>query len=198
MIRRLGWAIVALLLLFANKIEAQSELIAGYGMFSSGEIDNTFNSSNVKPILDFSNDYKAYASGLGPWHIGFKYNFNKNLAVGVIGVVSTIRTSYFGSKLQNGLQVDSKQTVFSSQYSTMVRAYYSWIHIKNLNIYSSLACGVSYQNYKNTSENRYMNKFSVAYQANALGFRAGNRLGAFLELGYGYAGIANIGLSFYL
>lgn len=195
---KLNLVVFFVLLTAAYSGRAQGEFVAGYGLFSSVEVDNTFYSPSVSKIVTLDEQYNSHSDALGPWVIGYKHAFGRNFAVGLLGVVASMRTNYFGEKDENGSVVEAKQRVLSTQYSTLVRMYYSWINVRNLNVYSSLAAGLSYESAKNSTESKYLDKFSPAYQANLLGIRVGSKLGAYLELGYGYAGVASVGLSLYL
>lgn len=197
-VKTMSGMLLLLLLYVAVGGYAQGEFVAGYGLFSSGEVDNTFYTPSSSSIITLSENTNSHSDALGPWMVGYKYGVGTKIAVGVIGVVSSMRTNYFGGKESNGVLMDDRQRVLSTQYSTLVRMYYSWVKVRNLNIYSGLAAGICYENAKNSTENRYMDKFTPAYQANLLGIRVGGTLGAYLELGYGYAGVANVGLSLYL
>lgn len=191
-------AILFILIANAATSFAQGEFIAGYGIFSSGEIGSDSFKPSVTSITTLDGDYNTFTNGIGPWVVGYKYEMSEKFSLGVLGVVSTFKTNYFGNTLHEGLAVDSKQSVSTNQLSTLARVYYSWIRFDNLTIYSSMAAGISYGNFRNSSENIHTQKFAPAYQANVLGIRAGGRLGAYLELGYGYAGVANVGVSLYL
>jgi len=196
MVLRLASLIVFLAL--AQLGAAQGEFVAGYGIYSSSEMGKDPFKPSTNSITTLSGDYNTHTSGMGPWVIGYKYNLGKHLSFGFMGVVSTFTTNYFGDKLVEDIKVDSKQSVYTNQLSTLIKVAYSWFRIKNLTLYSSCSGGLCYGNFKNSSENIRTERLTPAYQVNLLGVRAGGRLGTYLELGYGYVGIANVGVSLYL
>lgn len=181
-------------LLVSNQLFAQSEIVAGYGIFSAQEVKHICSTSYSSNVVTLKGSIDSYVEGRGPWVLGYKYRFNETISAGVVGAYSSTRVSYY---LTN-IPIDSegeRQVVRTSYYAAMARLSFTWFKVRNMLAYSEFSGGSSYSTAKNRSESIVEKKLSLAYQVNAIGFRLGGKLGAYLELGYGDAGIANVGMS---
>lgn len=185
-------------LLISTYSFSQGEFVAGYGVFSSSELGGDSFRPPMENVTTLKGDYNTHTTGLGPWVVGFSYHLSNDFSLGIVGVVNTFTTSYFGSTSIDGVDLDARQRVSASQLSSLARLHYSWFHVRNLSLYSSVSVGMSYGRFSNSSEKIHKERFTPAYQANFLGVRVGGRFGAFFELGYGYAGVASVGISLYL
>ena len=82
--------------------------------------------------------------------------------------------------------------------------HYRYQNLKKVQLYSGIGIGYSLGSETLTppgesgksSVSGSINR--IAYQINAIGIRVGNNIGGFLELGYGYKGIVNMGVSIQL
>lgn len=177
---------------------AQGEIVAGYGIFAANEASGDYSRPSFLQTTTLASSSSYEVEGKGPWMLGFKYEVTPNITFGILGVYSVTNAIYNETVVRNGIESSTSQKVVSNQYSSLVHVSYSWWDYDLLTFYSSVAAGVSYGVFKNSSESIRVNKYAPAYQINALGVRAGAQFGVFLELGYGYAGVANVGLSLYL
>ncbi len=81
---------------------------------------------------------------------------------------------------------------------------YRYQNLKKVQIYSGIGIGYTIGNEILTpppdsgSETSTGSIIAFAWQINAIGMRFGNNIGGFIELGYGYKGIINAGLSIQL
>ena len=82
--------------------------------------------------------------------------------------------------------------------------HYRYQNVNKVQLYSGIGIGYSMGNETltpsgesgKTAVSGSINR--IAYQINAIGIRIGDNIGGFLELGYGYKGIVNAGLSIQL
>jgi len=72
---KLNLVVFFVLLAAAFSGRAQGEFVAGYGLFSSVEVDNTFYSPSVSKIITLDEQYNSHSDALGPWVIGYKHAF---------------------------------------------------------------------------------------------------------------------------
>ncbi len=75
---------------------------------------------------------------------------------------------------------------------------YRWIMRRGFQLYSGLGAGVNFERCTNSFEGSpddITSRLLPTFHLNAVGFRLGESLALFLELGAGYKGIVNIGLS---
>lgn len=85
-----------------------------------------------------------------------------------------------------------------------IEGQYRYQNLKKVQLYSGLGIGYTFGSETldppsesgKTSSSGSINKF--AWQINALGIRIGNSIAGFIEFGYGYKGIVNVGLSIQL
>ncbi len=82
--------------------------------------------------------------------------------------------------------------------TVMPKADIYYVNRELFSLYSGLAAGVSHSfchtNYSNRFDQSF-NYFSVAYQLNALGIRVGKDIAGYVEFGFGYQGMVNLGIS---
>ncbi len=83
-----------------------------------------------------------------------------------------------------------------SSIAIMPSFYYNYKTWGLRHLYSGISLGVGLLNYKSEYGGGNKNKF--AYQATALGIRAGNKVAVVTEFGYGYKGVLQFGLSLQL
>jgi hypothetical protein len=82
-----------------------------------------------------------------------------------------------------------------SYYTFMARGDYTWLDTKWADLYSGAAIGMSFVSEEEVAQKTSDTETWVAFHVNALGIRVGRQLAGFLELGFGYNGIAAIGLT---
>ncbi|MGB5929113.1 MAG: hypothetical protein WBH03_13125 [Cyclobacteriaceae bacterium] len=95
--------------------------------------------------------------------------------------------------LGNSLVGDNKAT-----YYTLMGAFdFYYINNPNFQMYSGLSLGGSLRNQDAVVEGVPLSMSTpiVAFQADLLGLRFGNRIGAFAEFGVGYEGLVKLGIS---
>lgn len=85
-----------------------------------------------------------------------------------------------------------------------VEGHYRYQNLKKVQLYSGIGLGYSIGTETltpPTGSEKGPSSGSInrlAYQINVMGIRIGNNIGGFIELGYGYKGIVNVGLSIQL
>lgn len=177
--------------LCAFYLQAQSkwEIRLGYGLASAPEIIDGL--SNLSTSLISIGTVKASSNlSYGPIAVGVNYYPMHKLSVGL---------QYSNTKLNNTLELNN--AVGSSDYKNtynviMARSdyYYATGFIQ---VYSGLGAGVSFAKSvpTNGTTGNDVKSTDFAYQINAIGARVGRTIGAFAELGFGYNGVLNLGIS---
>ncbi len=88
--------------------------------------------------------------------------------------------------------------------SVAFEGQYRYQNLKKVQLYSGLGIGYSFGKEKLTNPTESGSQSTsgtinrIAYQINVMGIRIGDNIGGFVELGYGYKGIVNVGLSIQL
>ena len=102
-------------------------------------------------------------------------------------VYENVKTNYTWSDGSNA-------NISSAYFSAMLRADLRYINSERFQLYSSLGAGAAMV--RSNSSGQSKSNWSPAFQVSAIGFRYGNNVAFFGELGFGYRGVANGGISF--
>lgn len=125
----------------------------------------------------------ADVHGTGAICFGYRYHFNKRIGIGITGVIEHINVTY----------KDSPKKYEWNGFYLMADSRYYYFHRKYFQLYSGLNAGLAILTDKGTSSPETTTGFAL--QINALGFRVGKKIGVFAELGFGYRGVFNGGIS---
>ncbi|MFS4467502.1 hypothetical protein [Maribacter sp. 2210JD10-5] len=190
-------AIVYALVFSATAIAQEkgtSEISFGYGGATSYEVENTLGDmlSTIITLGTVSYDDVEYT---GAFHAKYKYAIIDNLLVGISGVYEEAEDKErFGSA-----NVAKRK---SRIYSIALESDYSYINRKHFKVYSGVGLGYRMVDTKSkptaaSTDTKISNErtHGLAYHINGIGIRAGRAIGVFVEVGYGYRGIINAGLS---
>lgn len=170
------------------------DIMIGYGQF----IPDQFNSVKTSMLNDLYPD-KRYVrdnySGLGTIFVTYRHIFKNELFMWGI----TAGASNSKSEIYNVGQYEGE---LKRQFFTLAIEWeYRYVNQGPVQVYSGLGLGFTYatesltpppESSKSESTGNISN---IAYQANAVGVRIGKKYGGFVELGYGYKGIINVGFS---
>lgn len=178
--------------------ERNNEVYANYGVATMpafaeafGDIFEdlligTFTGATVQ-----STDTKTFG-GIG---IGYKRNLNKRLSLGLGFLYQSFDVTQTVKMPLSGTLVDIKsQDVY---YTFMARFDFNYVTTEWVNMYSGVAAGMSLNQYTfdDNTQGKDDDNTHFAWQLNAFGIRVGKGFGGFAEVGFGYAGIVNAGLS---
>ncbi|MDR3008818.1 MAG: porin family protein [Sphingobacterium sp.] len=161
----------------------KSEIRVGYGLVPVQEIGTMLGDGIFMGLLGREVEH---SSGTGTFTMGYSLNLNKRLSVGVDGFYGKNTVSY---KDDLG---DSKWSV----YGGLVNVQYSYLNKTKLNLYGK--GGLGYARYNNRQKENKENFGALSYQFTPIAIRYGNKVGIYGEFGFGYLGIANVGISFKL
>lgn len=184
--------LLVFVVIFAGKNSAQEqqhEVYAGYGLLSSNELVDAFSSILATTLTGGS--YKTNNSqSIGNILIGYKYLPNRRIAVGA---------SYaYNSRSADVMSGDVKNGDLKRKYQTLAGEFeFRYIAKGHFKLYSSLGAGVTLYDETYTSNTREVEEndnIFFNFQVSALGFKFGDRIGGFAEVGLGYKGILSAGL----
>ena len=108
----------------------------------------------------------------------------------------------YGTSSAEVYYLGQKQGIVERQFiSGAFELQYRYVNNGDFQMYSGLGVGVTAGKEQFTAEAAGMNSNNrtmilPGYQINLAGVRFGKRLGVYLELGYGYKGIMNIGIAY--
>ena len=165
--------------------QKKNEIYGSYGLASVQEISSILNDIIILPFVggDFT-----IKSRVGPFIAGYKRNLSDHFTVGISGSYTSFDKEY--TILNSN---DLKFTVENTFITALADANFTYNPGNIVQLYSGLSAGVSSFQQKDSIETD--NSTITAFQVNAIGIRAGKNIAAFLELGFGYKGIINGGLS---
>jgi len=174
-----------------NESYLKNEIYGSYGAASAQEIASYFNNMLTFPISFFLLSSES-RNPVGPVMFGYRRYLNKQLSIGITGSYTAYKTDYHYTL--NDSLIGTTDDKF---YTVMVRGDYSFVHSDYFQMYSGGAVGLT--NFKSNyadSTSKSVSTSHLAFQVNVLGVRVGKNFGAFLELGFGYNGIFNGGISY--
>jgi hypothetical protein len=178
-------------LLYAQKLK--NEISAGYGIHSLQEGFHGFGRALQWAFFFNPGDVKLNYS-TGPAIISYSQAVNKDISAGFSFSYTKVSSQI------SYLWTHNDTTRFTTQfYTIMGRMQYTYTIPDNfVQVYSGLAWGASFFN----TVNIYQDKTSdtedgsyFAFHLNILGIRVGQNFGGFMELGLGYNGLINGGVS---
>lgn len=160
--------------------KGEQDITLSYGFFSTPIIA----SSLGKVVASFITGSDTQLKAVGPLTVGYTYHLGDRVTVGITG-----------SYTQATLHVNDSGEIFSrNKYYTFMPQSTLFLGRKDkVEAYVGLAFGATY--YIHSSDSYQEQSPQLSYQVTPIGVRTAGRTGAFLELGYGYKGIVNVGLS---
>ena len=169
----------------------KNEIYGAYGAASAQEIASFFDNMLAFPISFFLLSAESH-SPVGPVMIGYRHYLNKNISIGIMGSYTAYKTDY-----RYTLKDSVIGTTDDKFYTVMARGDINYVNDNYFQMYSGLSVGLT--NFKTNYADSTSGSIStnhLAYQVNLVGVRVGKNFGAFLELGFGYNGIFNGGISY--
>jgi hypothetical protein len=142
-------------------------------------------------IMPFDSSYRADATGYGAFTIQYQYRFSKLIQV---GAACSFNPGHLSVQYNRGNTQYS--TVFFA--SVLPRIDFNYVNKGVVTLYSGIALGASYYNFKNNYSNapdKPGNGITFNYHINAIGIRVGKSISGFMEMGFGCLGMLNFGVS---
>ncbi|OKL41651.1 hypothetical protein [Pontibacter flavimaris] len=129
---------------------------------------------------------KTKLNVLGPAGIEYNYHLSERVILGFAG-------SYTRISSRNPSSGDLHYR--SSYYAAMPQVLFYLGKKDKLEVYSGLSLGVAYHDHLPADERAAYGDVIPAFQLTGLGLRSNKRNSLFAELGFGYKGWLNVGLS---
>ncbi len=154
--------------------------------------------------LTFAN---ALGRGLSDAFSFFGSSNTKSESIGMFNLAYRTRISrkwsLGGDVSFNSTTGDTKSENVTKHFNTkniliMPEAEFSYIRTGMIDFYGNVSAGVNVASEKETAMGKSTSDtyYNFAFQVNPVGLRVGRRLGAFAELGLGYKGYVNAGVSY--
>ena len=185
--------IIGLLVTCQSLILAQGnkhEIIVGYGTIIHYDVKEvTVNLAVTIVTVGYVNT--VYKNGSGTFLFGYRYSPVERISIGVDGGYHKISEEAWSQ--------DDYLGNLNRQYFIMAAlANFKYVNKPSFQMYSGLAFGYAFQKAQYLpveGEEDFEDAGQLAFHISALGFRFGKKIGGFAEIGYGYKGVVNFGLS---
>lgn len=189
--------LIATLLISTLSISAQkiyhSKLTFGAGLFTLQEVDKVVSTISVEKenILNFNLNQSQYSPV-------YFVEFGSYILNGIVNLSANASYSKFTEDYVYTLNTIGESTTIDNNYYSLMFGtniyYLGPIHLVEL--YSGGYIGAYVSKSSSDLEGIQIDQNSeLAYHINALGVRVGKSIGAHVEVGYGFLGIVNFGLS---
>ncbi|MEH0155888.1 hypothetical protein V6R21_17210 [Limibacter armeniacum] len=191
------WIIMSIVMLLCANFSAiaqekgTSEFVIGIGGLTSNDLLNDI-SNLIVTGTSVGNVNYSNTSTFGAVYLGYRYTIVDRWVLGLAFVYQQVKEDV---KVNGSDAGEAKY----GYYTVGIESDYRYISREAFQMYSGIGVGFTFQDDKYDgsssdiadSDDRYFN-----FQINALGFRFGKAFGGFLELGYGYKGVVNAGVSY--
>lgn len=171
----------------------RSEIDASYGVVTTNQLFNIFKDI-VSVVFTFGNYDKTNTDYTGGWFLDYKFAPTRNLLLGVgVGIDGA------SGDLEDD---DVVYGSYTSSYTTVALGFdYRYLNQEWVQLYSGLGTGITFSSDKGTIFDTGVTEKSgntpyFNFQLNLLGVRVGKSLAGFAELGFGYKGMINAGISY--
>ncbi len=181
---------------FAQTKSGAIEINGSYGFISAPRVSN-YESNIIGTVGTLGNYDVCDHKNAGPMSVHLKYYLSDRIKLGLNLTFEQQKEK----TMDNGLNTGKTK---SNYYSLMPSFTYNYCQQDNCQIYGcvSLGAGIGNSTFMPADKEIYRkkttNSLQFAYQVSALGIRYGKKVGVFMELGYGYNGIFQAGLSYNL
>jgi|SRR5690554_2445072 len=178
----------AFLLIFSNLYSQEHQISAGYGIGSSNQMLDFFETTFSSIFLPTASLNET--SSVGEFRVAYAYTPKERWHYGAAISYSQSEhdVSYFGEKI--GEQVNT-------YYTIAVETSYSFLKKEKLNIYALLGAGATFATSEQTQYDPKTTSDSndtlFNFQVTPVGISYGKQWGGFAELGFGYRGIFSFG-----
>lgn len=123
------------------------------------------------------------------WSITYKYHVSERFAIGGSSVYNPTPDRWI-----LGFDYDDDDQWKSRSLTTAAEATLFWVKGKDFQFYGTGGVGF-FAKRRTLYDTQVETKWGTTFQATPVGLRMGNKVGVFMELGYGYKGVFNGGLS---
>ncbi len=133
-------------------------------------------------LINFSWGEPEFESN-GTYQIEIMYKTkSKRIAVGILFVFDDVKQNYF--------------IVSTTRITSFMPAInYIYLLRRKSQLYSEVALGPAFSKYTLTGEQKSVHTTDLGFQFTPFGYRFGKKIAGFVEVGYGYKGLLQLGIS---
>jgi hypothetical protein len=168
------------------------DLSGSYGFVTTDQIVDVFKDV-LTAVFSFGNYQKEDYNYSGALFLTYKNAVTYKTHIGATIGIDNVTGDLTNNNIKYG--------DFRTNHTTMaIEGDIRWVKKNAFQLYSGIGLGYTFTSETGeisaTGDTDTNKSGHVAFQINPLGMRMGKRLGAFAEIGFGYKGIANFGLSY--
>jgi len=185
-----------------------TEVYVGYGVVSTHQLNEVAGVSNFTEInTPFAEIPSISTRSIGSIHIGFLRHYNDKINFGFNAAFGSYSTLW-AYKDQPNISSGNTVEFFNTYITLAARFNYNWLVKDTYRFYSGFGVGSTFvssdytfksfdeSSLENETFARATNSFQSDIQITLIGIRAGKNLAGFAELGIGYQGFLNVGVSY--
>lgn len=165
--------------------KGNSELNIGAGIMASEDAATDLVLLWGSAVFNTPREVKVTRAG---WSVTYKYHVSERFAIGGSSVFNPTPDRW----IEDFAYDDDRWKVRS--LTTAAEATLFWVKRKDFQFYGTLGAGFFVKR-RTLYDTQVETNFGTTFQASPVGLRMGNKFGVFMELGYGYKGVINGGLS---
>lgn len=164
----------------------KSELNIGAGIMSSEDAATDLALLWASAVFNSHQEVRVTRAS---WSISYKYHVSERFAIGGSSVYNPTPDKWI---LDFDYYYDDEWQ--GRSLTTAAEATLFWVKGKDFQFYGTVGAGF-FAKRRMLYDTQVETKWGTTFQATPVGLRIGNKVGVFMELGYGYKGVFNGGLS---
>jgi len=185
-------AILVCITQFAFSQDHFNEISINYGLGTTDDMSSSFGTIFEDIAYDIFGDSTQYSNGsTGVFLVTYQHQFAKIISAGPV----------FGYEILETDVTKGDKTIGTLKHNTFtlgIEARVDYLNKEYFGMYLGLGVGATMIKTKSSSDGADVSDIDpdshFNFHVTALGFRVGKKFGGTAELGYGYRGIANVGL----
>lgn len=177
---------------FAFSQEHYNEVSINYGLATTDDVSTAFGSIFEDIVYDMFGDSTQYSnSSTGVFLFTYQHQFSKIISAGPVFGFEILETDVTYNNETFG-------TIKHNTFTLAIEGRVDYLNKEYFGMYLGLGVGATLIKVKSSSEDTDISDTDpnshFNFHVTALGFRVGKQFGGTAELGYGYRGMANVGL----
>lgn len=169
-----------------------NEISFNYGLATTDDVSTAFGTIFEEIVYDMFGDSTQYGnSSTGVFLFTYQHQFSKIISAGPVFGYEMLETDVTYNKETLG-------TIKHNTFTLAIEGRVDYLNKEYFGMYLGLGVGATIIKTKSSSDGTDVSDVDpdshFNFHVTALGFRVGKQFGGTAELGYGYRGIANVGL----
>ncbi|GGN07829.1 hypothetical protein GCM10010967_49330 [Dyadobacter beijingensis] len=164
--------------------KGKSELSFGAGMMASENAASDAGTLWISAIFNQPKDVRIVSAA---WSVAYKYHVSERLAIGGTTVYNPVSDRWIPDMF--GSDRWKRRSLTTAGEATLY-----WVKSRDFQFYGTAGVGFFVKR-SSFYDTQFETDLGGTFQVSPVGLRIGNKVGVFMELGFGYRGVFNGGLS---